>query len=251
MTIEEVEDLTSSTLSDSTQSPMTLSNISSSQQMSLSLHSEVSALSEAEKHEFEETVDSETDEMVKGYGEMQESLTQSEEGVASPLLIDEKCVAEMKDSEKRVHFPQEDTTTDIMYDNEQLSQSVDDSADLVCSLGDDCSLSFAHCTVDELSRGRPKEKTIEEEKEAASLTSSLATDVDSNLISSQDQLHSAEVHGERGLVETPTNESVSGRLEEYASSDSDQAADTAMDSSSHVVVSAQSDSSEHGMHAEQ
>lgn len=186
MTIEEMEDLTSSTLSDSTQSPMTLSNISSSQQMSLSLHSEasnISHLSETEKHEMEETVDSGNDELAKGYDEeMQESVSHSEED-STPVLLDEKFIVEQKDSEKHVRFPQEDTTTDVLYSNEQLSQSIEVASITTTSLSEEETV-FAHCAVDELSRGRPKEKLVEEEKEAASLSSSLMTDIESVATSS-------------------------------------------------------------------
>ena len=174
MTLEEAEDLTSSTLSDSTQ--RTLSNVSS-QHMSMSMHSEVSVishLSETEKHEMEDTIESETEEYAKGFEEMPDSVSEDETGT---VTIDEKCVAEMRDSEKHVRFPRDDATTDVLYTNEQLSQSAEgfidasdsDSTDLMSSV-------FAHCAVDELSRGRPKERLSEEVKEASSLTSSVLTE---------------------------------------------------------------------------
>lgn len=195
MTLEEIEDLTSSTLSDSTPSAMTLSNISSSQQMSLSLHSEVSGvsqLSEAEKHEIEETVDSNNDDLAAGYDEMIESSsTQADSDGQSGVtaeLIDEKFVIELKDTEKHVRFPHEDTTTDVLYSNDQLSQSYEgviNASEMSGSVSEDIS-KFAHCVVDEFSKGPLKEKTISEEKEAASLSSSvITTDADSAVTSDE------------------------------------------------------------------
>lgn len=179
MTLEEAEEMTSSTLSDSTQ--MSMSNISS-QPMSLSVHSEVSAvshLSETEKHEMEDTIESGTEEYAQGFEEIEHSATMFSDDEDMPVTIDEKCVSEMRDSEKHVRFPQEDATTDVMYTNEQMSQSVEAmmSAASVSSPNDETtSLTFAHCTVDELSRGRPKEKMSEEVKEVSSMTSSIVTE---------------------------------------------------------------------------
>lgn len=172
VTLEEAEYLTSSTLSDSTQ--MTLSNISS-QPMSVSIHSEVSNMSEAEKHELEDTIESDTEEYAKGFEENPDYGAISDEEV---ILLDEKCVAELKVSEKHVKFPQVDTTTDVLYTNEQLSQSAEGVIDISDTEHSDVAspLAFAHCAVDELSRGRPKEKLSEEVKELSSMTSSAVTD---------------------------------------------------------------------------
>ena len=231
MTLEEAEDLTSSTLSDSTQ--MTLSNLSS-QPMSVSIHSEISAvsqISEAEKHEIEETIESETEEIAEGFDEMSESLTLTEnDDDQSSLALDEKCVFEMKDSEKHVRFPRDETTTDIVYTNEQLSQSTEgvlDSASTITSPGDDVTSSvFAHCAVDEFSRGPPKEKSSQEEKEAASMTSSQMTETEPMISSSHGDseigspetshapqtnvlLDETEFQGEVEIeAETPTSEEV-------------------------------------------
>lgn len=231
MTLEEAEDLTSSTLSDSTQ--MTLSNLSS-QPMSVSIHSEISAvsqMSEAEKHEIEETIESETEEFAEGFDEMSESLTLTEnDDDQSSLALDEKCVIEMKDSEKHVRFPGEETTTDVVYTNEQLTQStegVTDSASTITSPGDDVTSSvFAHCAVDEFSRGPPKEKSSQEEKELASMTSSQMTETEPMITSRADSevaspetnigvFDDTEFQGDIEIeAETPTSEdpsSVSGQ----------------------------------------
>ena len=170
----QADELTSSTLSDSTQ--MTLSNVSS-QQMSLSMHSEVSAISqltEEEKHELEATVESETEEITLGFDEMSASIEQTQEVVISP--VPEKCVEELHDSEKHVRFPDDDTTTDVLYTNEQLESSQEEVvAAEESSLSEDVPETFAHCSVDELSHGPPKEKYAEEEKELSSMASSMVT----------------------------------------------------------------------------
>lgn len=186
MTLEEAEDLTSSTLSDSTQ--MTLSNVSS-QPMSVSMHSEISAVSqtsEAEKHEMEETIECESEMIAEGFDEemSEPSTVNDNEDEQQTITLDEKCVMEMRDSEKHVRFPEgEESTTDVVYTNEQLTQSMEgviDSASTITSPGDDVTSSvFAHCAVDEYSRGPPKEKSVEEEKETASMTSSFLTEASS------------------------------------------------------------------------
>lgn len=184
MTLEEAESLTTSTLSESPQ--MTLSNISS-QPLSVSMHSEaslISHLSETEKHEIEDTMESETEEYSKDFEEMLDTAATVEETDSPISLPDEKCVAEIQHTNKHVSFPS-DTTTDVLYTNDQLSQSAEGyiSASEVESPDRAPSSAFAHCAVDELSRGRPKEKLSEEVKEASSMSSSVVAEEGAEVVS--------------------------------------------------------------------
>lgn len=236
MTLEEAEVLTTSTLSDST--PMSVSNVSS-QPMSLSVHSEISAisqLSEAEKHELEDTIESGTEEYIQGFEEIQDCETALEEDALS-MSFDEKCVAEMKSSEKHVRFPKDEATTDVLYTNERLSQSCEgflEPDNFAAALPDEADSSkFVHCAVDELSKGRPKENFNEEEKESSSIVSSVLTDASldvrspTELPTSEPETMTSEAELEpaaiaeagKGVVECPsTMRTIAGKALSCASS---------------------------------